>query len=96
MYMKRDMNIPMYGRQNKGKALVIGGGGIACDVAQAVHRLGVPEVSIVCLESREIMIIHPQDVEETGEEGAEILPHHSLKQILSNRDGWFTELNMLL
>ena len=64
------------------KVLVLGGGGIACDVARTVKRLGVRQVGMAFLESRETMPAPERDVRETEEEGVEFFPSHSFKQIL--------------
>jgi len=51
------------------KVVVIGGGNVAMDVARTVRRLGVPEVTAVCLESRKEMPSHLWEIEEAEEEG---------------------------
>ncbi|UCB44086.1 MAG: FAD-dependent oxidoreductase [Dehalococcoidales bacterium] len=64
------------------KVLVLGGGGVACDVARTAKRLGAQLVSMVCLESRETMPAPSQDISQTEDEGIEIIPSRSIKQIL--------------
>ncbi len=62
--------------------LVIGGGGVACDVARTAKRLGVPRVAMAFLESRETMPAPSRDVKQTVDEGIELYPSRSFKQIL--------------
>lgn len=68
---------------NLGKnVLVLGGGGVACDVARAVKRLGVFQVAMSCLESLETMPAPQHDIRQIEEEGINIFPSRSFKQIL--------------
>src|SRR5574341_1550951 len=50
------------------KVLVIGGGNVAMDVARSARRLGVKNVSMVCLESAEEMPAWKWEVDEAIEE----------------------------
>ncbi len=54
------------------KVLVIGGGNVAMDVARTARRLGVEDVSMVCLESAEEMPAWKWEVDEAIEEGIRI------------------------
>ncbi|MBI5641082.1 MAG: FAD-dependent oxidoreductase [Nitrospirae bacterium] len=54
------------------KVLVIGGGNVAMDVARSARRLGVRDVSMVCLESAEEMPAWKWEVDEAVEEGVRI------------------------
>ncbi|TNF50929.1 hydrogenase iron-sulfur subunit [bacterium] len=54
------------------KVLVIGGGNVAMDVARTARRLGVKDVSMVCLESAEEMPAWKWEVDEALEEGITI------------------------
>ena len=54
------------------KVLVIGGGNVAMDVARTARRLGVKDVSMVCLESAEEMPAWKWEVDEAVEEGIRI------------------------
>jgi formate dehydrogenase beta subunit len=65
-----------------GNVLVIGGGGVACDVARTARRLGVPRVAMAFLESRETMPAPSHDAGQTEDEGVEYYPSRSFKQIL--------------
>ncbi|MFX0113329.1 MAG: FAD-dependent oxidoreductase [Candidatus Hodarchaeota archaeon] len=52
--------------------LVIGGGGVAIDVALSVIRLNAESVQLACLESREEMPAHKWEIEEALEENISI------------------------
>lgn len=54
------------------RVLVIGGGNVAMDVARTARRLGVKDVSMVCLESAEEMPAWKWEVDEALEEGIRI------------------------
>jgi coenzyme F420-reducing hydrogenase delta subunit/thioredoxin reductase/NAD-dependent dihydropyrimidine dehydrogenase PreA subunit len=54
------------------KVLVIGGGNVAMDVARSARRLGVMDVSMVCLESAEEMPAWKWEVDEAVEENIKI------------------------
>lgn len=54
------------------KVLVIGGGNVAMDVARTARRLGVKDVSMVCLESAEEMPAWKWEVDEAVEESITI------------------------
>ena len=59
------------------KVVVIGGGNVAIDCAKSALRLGAKEVSLVCLETRDLehqdrMPAHEWEIEEAEEEGIKI------------------------
>lgn len=56
------------------KVLVIGGGSVAIDVAITARRLGIKQVTMACLESREEMPALPEEVEQAVREGVNLLP----------------------
>jgi 2-oxoacid:acceptor oxidoreductase delta subunit (pyruvate/2-ketoisovalerate family) len=56
------------------KTVIIGGGNVAVDVARSAWRMGVGEIQMVCLESREGMPASPEEIAETEVEGIQILP----------------------
>ncbi|MCK4642025.1 FAD-dependent oxidoreductase, partial [bacterium] len=61
------------------KILVIGGGNVAMDIARSLSRLqrkkyGEVDVSLVCLEDRDIMPADEEEIVEALEEGIEIFP----------------------
>jgi heterodisulfide reductase subunit A-like polyferredoxin len=55
------------------RAIVIGGGNVAVDVALSAKRVGAEDVSLVCLERREEMPAWDHEVEEALEEGVTII-----------------------
>lgn len=54
------------------RAIVIGGGNVAIDVARTASRTGATDVNMFCLESREEMPALVEEIEETLEEGITI------------------------
>lgn len=56
------------------RVLVIGGGGVAMDVALTALRLGASEVQAACLECREEMPANEWEIEEAVEEGVILHP----------------------
>jgi len=79
----RDINL---GREIKlGKrVLVLGGGGVACDVARSALRFGADEVHMVCIESKKSMPALPSEVEEAEKEGVVIHPSRTFTKILGD------------
>ena len=67
------------------KVLVIGGGNVAMDVARSARRLGVKDVSMVCLESAEEMPAWKWEVDEAVEENVKINNRWGPKAV--KRDG---------
>jgi NADPH-dependent glutamate synthase beta subunit-like oxidoreductase len=55
------------------RVLVVGGGNVAVDAARTARRLGVAQVTMVCLVSRDEMPAWPWEIEEAEEEGILIL-----------------------
>jgi len=61
-------------RQPPGEqVLVIGGGGVAIDVAISALRLGAERVTIACLETRDTMPAAAEEIAQALEEGVELL-----------------------
>ncbi len=54
------------------RVLVIGGGNVAVDVARTAVRLGAQEVHMVCLEDRDEMPAHPEEIHEAEAEGVRV------------------------
>ncbi|MFH2219009.1 MAG: FAD-dependent oxidoreductase [Pseudomonadota bacterium] len=54
--------------------IVVGGGNVAIDVARSAKRLGAEKVTMVCLESMDIIPASPWEIEEAVEEGIDINP----------------------
>jgi len=75
----------------EGVVTVIGGGNVATDVARTARRLGAKRVRIVCLESRREMPAYSWEIEESLEEGIEILNGWSPQEVKS-RDGLVSAL----
>lgn len=73
----------------EGRTVVVGGGNVAIDVARTSGRCGASEVSMYCLESREIMPASIEEIEEAEEEGVEIHCGWGPKEILTE-DGKVT------
>ncbi len=71
------------------RVVVVGGGNVAMDVARTARRLGVSEVTAVCLESPEEMPAHSWEIEEAEEEGTRIVNRWGPRQILG-KDGHVT------
>jgi NADPH-dependent glutamate synthase beta subunit-like oxidoreductase/coenzyme F420-reducing hydrogenase delta subunit/ferredoxin len=65
------------------RTVVVGGGNVAIDVARSARRLGVAEVALVCLESREEMPASPWEIEEAIEEGIRIMPSWGPQMVLA-------------
>jgi NADPH-dependent glutamate synthase beta subunit-like oxidoreductase/CO/xanthine dehydrogenase FAD-binding subunit len=81
-------------RQAPGKkVLVIGGGSVAVDVAISALRLGAEDVTMACLEAREIMPAFPEDIEQAFEEKIKLLPSWGPHRILT-RGGKITGMEL--
>jgi formate dehydrogenase beta subunit len=68
----------------QGRVLVIGGGGVAMDVALTALRLGASEVQVACLECREEMPANEWEIEEAVEEGVILHPSWGPQRIVSD------------
>jgi len=66
------------------KVLILGGGNVAFDCARTALRLGAAEVHMACLESRETMPAHPDEIREGEEEGIVIHASRSFTEIYGN------------
>ena len=83
------------GRQVPGrKVLVIGGGSVAVDVAITAKRLGAADVTMACLEARDIMPAIPEDIEQADEEAIHLLPSWGPHRVLA-RDGKLAGLELV-
>ncbi len=65
------------------RVVVIGGGNVAIDVARTARRLGAEKVTMVCLESRDEMPAWQWEIEETEEEGIQIMNSWGPRSIFS-------------
>jgi len=67
----------------KGKAVVVGGGNVAMDVARTALRTGAVDVQIFCLESRREMPAWEKEIEEAVEEGIVLNTSWGPRRIIS-------------
>jgi NADPH-dependent glutamate synthase beta subunit-like oxidoreductase len=65
------------------RVLVLGGGNVAIDAAMSAVRLGASWVGMTCLEGWEQMPAHEWEVREAVEEGIQIFPSRTFKEIVS-------------
>jgi formate dehydrogenase beta subunit len=63
------------------KVMVLGGGNVAYDCARTALRLGVEEVHIACLESRDKMAAAAEEIQEGSDEGIILHSGHSFLRI---------------
>lgn len=66
----------------EGKVIVIGGGNVAIDVARTATRVGATQVDMFCLESREKMPAHAEEVQEALDEEININNSWGPKRII--------------
>ncbi|MDI6753865.1 MAG: FAD-dependent oxidoreductase [Thermodesulfobacteriota bacterium] len=77
----KEIDHPQSVMQNR-HVLVLGGGNVAMDCARTALRLGAAKADMACLESREKMPAHPEEVREAEEEGITFYNSRSFKRIL--------------
>ncbi|HEC34349.1 MAG TPA: 4Fe-4S ferredoxin, partial [Chloroflexi bacterium] len=65
------------------RVLVLGGGNVAVDAAMTAVRLGASWVGMSCLESRETMPAHEWEIQDAQEEGIEVFPSRTFKEVTS-------------
>ena len=65
------------------RVLVLGGGNVAIDSAMTAVRLGASWVGMACLESRETMPAHEWEIADAQEEGVELFPSRTFKEVTS-------------
>ncbi len=63
------------------RVLVLGGGNVAIDAAMSAVRLGAAWVGMTCLEGRAQMPAHAWEVAEAEEEGIDVFPARTFKEI---------------
>jgi len=62
--------------------MVIGGGNVAVDVALSALRLGVKDITLVCLERKDEMPAYKEEVAQAEEEGILIMPSWGVRRII--------------
>ncbi len=67
----------------EGRALVVGGGNVAIDVARTAARSGAADIRLFCLETREQMPALKEEIEEALEEGITLSNSWGPKRILT-------------
>ncbi len=67
----------------EGRTVVVGGGNVAIDVARTGSRCGASEVSMFCLEGRDIMPASEEEIAEAQEEGITLNCGWGPKEILT-------------
>jgi heterodisulfide reductase subunit A-like polyferredoxin len=65
------------------RVLVLGGGNVAIDAAMTAARLGAAWVGMTCLEGREQMPAHAWEVRDAEEEGIQVYPARTFKEVTS-------------
>ena len=78
----REVNLG-HGPGLSGETIVIGGGNVAVDVARTAVRVGSGAVTMVCLESRDIMPAAADEVAEAEHEGILVLNGWGPKEIVT-------------
>lgn len=68
----------------EGRTVVVGGGNVAIDVARTSSRCGSTEVTMCCLEGRDIMPASNEEIAEAEEEGITIKCGWGPKEILTD------------
>ena len=66
----------------KGKVVVVGGGNVAIDAARVAKRSGASEVTMLSLETEDIMPAAPHERAEAREDGVDIRPGWGPKEVL--------------
>ncbi len=74
--------VPVKGK----KVVVLGGGNVALDTSRTVLRLGAAEVRMACLESRGEMPGFEWEVAVAEEEGIQMYPGRTFKEIMIRKD----------
>ena len=76
------------------KALVIGGGNVAVDVARTLRRLGAEQVTMACVESRAEIPASEEEIAAAAEEGIRLMPSWGPKSVLK-KDGRVAGLELM-
>ena len=67
-----------------GKVVVVGGGNVAIDAARVAKRSGASSVTMLSLETEDIMPASPEERREAREDGVEIRPGWGPKEVLGD------------
>ncbi len=67
------------------KVMVLGGGGVAFDVARVARRMGAAEVRVACLESRKDIPASAEDVADSERESILLYPGRTATRILRTK-----------
>ena len=65
------------------EVIVAGGGNVAMDVAVTAKRLGAKNVTLACLEPRNVMSASAEEIERAEQEGVVIMPSWGLSRVVS-------------
>jgi len=77
----------------RGKVWVVGGGGVAMDVARTALRLGADEVHVACLESRQDMPAYDWEIEAAEREGVRLHPSLAPQEFVSKAGSRVSGIN---
>jgi heterodisulfide reductase subunit A-like polyferredoxin len=80
------LDVDLKSKVENRRVLVLGGGNVAIDAAMTATRLGAAWVGLTCLEGRDQMPSHDWEVKDAEDEGIEIFPSRTFKEI-TNQDG---------
>lgn len=81
-------------RSVSGRAMVVGGGDVAMDVAQSLARLGAESVLVASLESEADMPAFRHNIEDARSLGVQFRPSSSVRKIIRNSEG-IAEIDMV-
>ena len=74
-------------RKLSGKVVVVGGGNVAIDAARVAKRSGASEVTMLSLETEDIMPASPEERKEAREDGVAICPGWGPQEVLGSAEG---------
>ena len=79
----RDVRLGNPPSLNGRHVLVLGGGNVAMDCARTAARLGAKQVDMACLEARETMPAHEEEIVEAENEGVRLYPARSFTRVVT-------------
>ncbi|MBD5132054.1 MAG: FAD-dependent oxidoreductase [Clostridiales bacterium] len=71
------------GRKTRGKVVVVGGGNVAIDAARVAARSGADNVTMLCLESEDIMPASKEEIAEARADDVEIMCGYGPKEVIA-------------